>query len=76
MEMATTLARYDLDGYRIGPPNRAGEGVGIDVDIAERATCRNCGHVGCHYRGFHQTEPRRSYRAFIVCPECGHADEF
>ena len=76
--MATTTARtpitsYDLSDYTPGPPRRSGSGVSIDMEIANEATCSYCGHQGCGYRGYHRPG---IYRAFAVCPECGHAEEF
>ena len=76
--MATTTARtpitsYDLSDYDDGPPRHGGFGVSIDMEVAHEATCSYCGHQGCGYRGYHRPG---AYRAFAVCPECGHAEEF
>jgi hypothetical protein len=50
-----------------------------DRVVASACTCSACGHHGLGYRGFMrpaQANERRSYRAFVVCGDCGHAEEF
>lgn len=63
-----------LSGYRPGapPPTPLG-GPEIDEEVCQQATCAVCGTTGLEYAPF--IAPR-SYRAFAVCPACGHAEEF
>lgn len=74
------ITSYDLSGYEAGPSPWAGDGIAIDIAVAARSRCSYCGHGGCGYRGFHKLGRSygivTSYRAFAVCPECGHAEEF
>lgn len=49
-----------------------------DAAAAAGCTCTVCRHGGLEYRGYVRQAlgtQRRSYRAFAVCPECGHTDE-
>lgn len=45
----------------------------IDRQVAAECTCTACGHVGLSYRGWRRQD---SYRAFAICPSCGHTEEF
>ena len=67
--LSDLLASDELDGYRPAPAAyEALDGPGL-----ADAACDRCGHDGLTYRGF--TRPG-SYRAFAVCPDFDHADEF
>ncbi len=51
----------------------------IDAGMAAESICDFCGHVGLEYRGFRK--PARatecsSYRAFVICSQCGNSEEF
>ncbi len=65
------------EGYRPSAPPATGwvDGEGIDRGICEAAHCERCRHRGLEYHPYFRREPR-SYRAFAVCPACGHAFEF
>ena len=60
------------DGYIMMPPLNQ-EAARIDRGVCAEAKCDKCWHIGLLYRPF--TKPG-SYRAFAVCPQCGHATEF
>jgi len=58
------------EGYKRGAPSfNAAE---IDGEVANRATCPKCGGA-CYYNAWHKPG---SYRAFIVCRQCGYRQEF
>jgi len=58
------------EGYHFGAPSPE---VGQqDAAESERVPCRKCGSQ-VTYLGFHMTG---SYRAFILCNDCGHLVEF
>lgn len=44
----------------------------LDAEIAEEQPCSECG-AKMYYEGY---ETPSSYRAFAVCPKCGHYEEF
>lgn len=67
--LLVTLLR--AGGYREEPPGP--DIAEIDAGVAADAACEACGHVGCTYRPFRL---KSSYRAFVVCPACGAAEEF
>lgn len=61
------------------------DGSSIDRETSEETQCDSCGNEGMEYRPFlgeniesnyFTGEPRREYRAFMVCPRCGHWLEF
>jgi len=58
------------DGYRPVAPDT--EAADIDAQCVERMTCRKCGGA-CYYQPW--SKPG-SYRAFSVCLDCGHEEEF
>jgi len=59
------------EGYTWGAPSY--DAQEIDKQVANNAKCEKCGYNGLCYRPFHKPD---SYRAFILCPDCGHIDEF
>jgi len=59
-------------GFAEGPPLSAREGHKIDVRIARRRVCPECGKRGLNLLAFHK--PGR-YKAFASCPKCNHAYE-
>lgn len=62
---------WGLTDYQPKPPTpQAGL---LDEGVCQRSRCPHCGHEGLIYRPF--VRPG-SYRAFAVCPACGHTDEF
>ncbi len=65
-------SRLDLtnDGYRPGAPSAEAEA--IDAQVAEDSPCRECDGP-CYYKAF--SKPG-SYRAFAICLNCGHEEEF
>lgn len=66
----------DLAGYRPSRPHWGLiDGGSIDAEACAESKCDNCGHQGMEYHPFVRDEPR-SYRAFMVCPECGEVFEF
>jgi hypothetical protein len=71
------LASTGTEGYRPAPPPARSwpGGANTDVGVCRDASCERCGHRGLEYRPYFRQEPR-SYRAFAVCPACGHAAEF
>ena len=44
-----------------------------DAAATKDAKCQRCGSGNTHYQGFAR---KGSYRAFLVCDNCGHAEEF
>jgi hypothetical protein len=58
-------------GYTPGAPSQ--DAADIDGSVCAESTCTECGHVGLLYRPFRKPG---SYRAFAICPECDHAEEF
>ena len=71
------LAPTGTEGYRPEPPPLASwrGGTNIDADVCGKVACESCGHQGLDYAPYFRPEPR-SYRAFAVCPRCGHTIEF
>lgn len=71
--MANQSIVFELieEGYRQMPPSQ--EAADIDGTICAESDCPKCRHHGMNYSPF-TTE--RSYRAFAVCPRCGHREEF
>jgi len=58
------------EGYYFGAPSPE---IGQqDAAESEQSPCRKCGGQ-VTYLGFHMPG---SYRAFVLCSECGHLDEF
>jgi len=47
-----------------------GEGYAMDLDIAQKAECSECGKKGMQWKGFATQEPFYNYHAYIVCPQC------
>lgn len=77
------VAQMSEEGFRPGAPG--GIGSDIDAGVCADSTCEACGHVGMTYVPFLSESHRRStwsgrmvpeYRAFAVCPACGHEVEF
>ena len=69
-----TIADYDLDGYAPGFPAWGNPEVrAIDAECAADGECERCESVGGYYRAYHTTT---TYRAFFVCRQCGHTEEF
>lgn len=73
----------DLDGWEPGhPPSIWPEGWAIDREVCANGECSVCGYRGLHYAPYRKKYPRDGgwvewgYRAFAVCPKCGHAEEF
>ena len=65
--------RLDLlraDGYRYGAPSS--EAFSIDAEVAFNTPCHQCGGR-CYYVPY--SKPG-SYRAFAICLDCGHEEEF
>ena len=48
-------------------------GASIDRGICVESSCDSCGHDGMVYVPMTNGS---GYRAFAVCPECGHFEEF
>lgn len=68
MSTPSKIELYRL-GYRPGPPSIE---VGVmDCILADKMKCPECG-VGMHYEPWTKDE---SYRAFAICPNCGHRVE-
>ena len=72
-----TLTDVTLTGYIPGVSFRGA--TEIDRELAEAERCPECGG-GMEYRPFYRPSGKAavsgSYRAFAVCPVCGHAIEF
>jgi len=64
--------RLDLtiDGYHPTAPST--DAADIDREWAEKTPCRKCGGP-CRYEPWSQPG---SYRAFAICLDCGHEEEF
>lgn len=63
-------------GYHAGFPTWGLiDGSSIDIQICAESTCSQCGNKGMECKGFIKPETK-SYRAFAVCPNCGHVEEF
>lgn len=58
-----------IDGY-----TRSERLNDIDLDVAQRMPCAECGGR-CRYEAWRRREPR-GYRALSICRECGYAHEF
>lgn len=76
--------QMEEEGYTPGG-EPTGLGAGIDALVCADSTCSACGHQGREYHPFMKRLGGRSrytgrdlisYRAFAVCPECGHTEEF
>lgn len=70
------LAPTGTEGYRPGAPPATAwvDAERIDAGVCREAHCASCGRRGLDYAPYFRAEPR-SYRAFAVCPACGHAAE-
>jgi len=68
----TTHPHLDLtsDGYRPVAPDT--EAADIDAQCVKRMHCRKCGGA-CYYQPYSRPG---SYRAFAICLDCGHEEEF
>lgn len=66
-----TRTPFDIQINHAAPP----EAVAIDKPIAESGCCPECGGEELRYAS-HYTKNPYSYRAFSVCVDCGHAEEF
>ena len=71
------LAPTGTEGYRpVAPPASSWPGGrNIDAAVCRTTRCDRCGQRGLTYTPFFRAAPR-SYRAFAVCPGCGHTVEF
>jgi DNA-directed RNA polymerase subunit M/transcription elongation factor TFIIS len=64
-------------GWRLGPlPWMSATDAAADTWLASELECPRCGAAGGSYRALHRRKPEKGYRAFAVCPCCGHTDEF
>jgi hypothetical protein len=71
MTMEQIIEAGELADYKPGYPE--GMAARIDSDICKESKCDKCGHNGLNCRGFIL---KKSYRAFVVCPNCNEAEEF
>ncbi len=62
---------WGLTDYQPKPPSP--DAALSDGELCRRASCSRCGRQGLIYRPFIRPG---SYRAFAICPGCGHTDEF
>jgi hypothetical protein len=71
------LAPTGTEGYRPAPPSARSwpGGANTDAEVCSEARCGRCGREGLDDPPYIRDEPR-SYRAFAVCPACGHSVEF
>ena len=70
MSIDQLIDQLRQEGYRFGAPSPE---IGQqDAAESEQLPCRKCGSQ-VTYLGFHRPG---SYRAFTLCNECGHLDEF
>jgi hypothetical protein len=74
-DIGRELARCDYTPGR--PPWLTDRAVRIDREVCRRAACERCGRKGLRYHsGWHVSGVRHRYRAYAVCPGCGHWAEF
>lgn len=73
-QVLTTLGDFDLDGYEPGFPDSMSRAAQV-IDQAEGddAECAACDRIGL---AVHPYRSASGYRVFVVCPRCGHAEEF
>lgn len=76
MSGENTALFFDMIDQGYEPVSAIEDFVFVDMEIAINSKCPLC-ETGCYYEGYTiGGNLNVSYRAFYVCPKCGHYEEF